>query len=363
MSGQPVSSTVVPKGRALARYVRSLILAQGDPVAAAAFAASQRWAHSTPEVELGLKAAVSAITVAEDAGSPTLSHPLARDLADALRPLTLLGRLQGLRRVPHNSRLLHVASGTSGSWTGEGIPVPLGALDFDAASLPPLKVNALAVITAELARSSAPSAEGAISRDVLAACAAAADATFIDPENAGTASVKPASVTSAGTSITSSGSSIAQIDSDLRDAVNVLDGADVDLGTAAWIMRGRTAAFLSTLRGTGGGLAYPGMGIRGGELLGLPALVSNGVPYDSNSPTETSISLVCASEVWLADDGAAQIELSQQASLQMDSAPAEGAQAMVSLWQAGLSAVKVTRFVNWKLRRATGCAVITGVDF
>jgi HK97 family phage major capsid protein len=260
-------------------------------------------------------------------------------------------------------RLISAATGTTGNWTGENEATPMSAMDWDTASLQPLKVNALAAITSELARSSAPSADQAIARDVVAACALAIDSAFIDVENSGTANAKPASITSAGTSHTSSGNSLANIDSDLRDAVNVLDTADANIDSAVWVLRGRSAAFLSTLRGSGGNLAYPAMGLRGGSLLGLPALVSNAVPMDSNSPTETSISLVCASEVWVADDGVAQVEVSEHADLLMDGAPSDSAAQMVSAWAHGVRAVRATRYANWRLRRAAGCVSIVGVNF
>jgi hypothetical protein len=236
-------------------------------------------------------------SIVDDVGAPTLATPIAVDLAEAVRPLTILGRMAALRRVPHSVRLISAATGTTGNWTGENKSIPMSAMDWDTASLQPLKVNALSAITSELARSSAPSADMAIARDVVAACALAVDAAFIDPENTGTANAKPASITSAATSRTSSGNTLANIDSDLRDAVGVLDAADANIDSAVWVLRGRSAAYLSTLRGSGGNLAYPTMGLRGGSLLGLPALVSNAVPMDSNSPTESSLTLVCASEV------------------------------------------------------------------
>lgn len=358
MAGQAVA--VAPKGELVGKFCRALLVAQGDISSAHAFAQGQGPAWR--EVAFALKA-IDPSSVGEGAGAPTLASPIAADLQDAVRPLTLIGRMTALRRVPHNVRLISAASGTTGAWAGENKPMPLSVMNFDATSLQPLSVHALAAITQELARSSAPSADLAIARDVVAACAAAADEAFIAPENAGTANVKPESVTHAGTTHTSSGNSLSAIDADLRAAVGVLDTANANIDSAVWVLRGRSAAYLSTLRGSGGSLAYPDMGLRGGTLLGLPALVTNAVPMDSDSPTESSISLLCASEVWIADDGEARVEMAQHADLQMDDAPVQGAAQMVSVWQHGLLALRTTRYLDWRLRRAAGCVSIVGVNF
>jgi hypothetical protein len=50
-----------------------------------------------------------------------------------------------------------------------------------------------------------------------------------------------------------------------------------------------------------------------------------------------------------------------QAALQLDSAPSSGAQALVSLWQNNLSAVRVARWINWAPRRSAA-AVCAWID-
>jgi HK97 family phage major capsid protein len=85
---------------------------------------------------------------------------------------------------------------------------------------------------------------------------------------------------------------------------------------AAWIMLPRTALFLSRMRGTGGNLAYPGMSVKGGELLGLPAITSTAVP-GVGSPSAGVIALVDPSEILVADDSGGSFEVSTQASLAM----------------------------------------------
>ncbi|EPN26521.1 peptidase U35, phage prohead HK97, partial [Pseudomonas syringae pv. actinidiae ICMP 19096] len=61
--------------------------------------------------------------------------------------------------------------------------------------------------------------------------------------------------------------------------------------------------------------------------------------------------LAKASEILLADDGGVTIDVSREASLQMDSAPGSGSQELVSLWQNNMVALRAERFINWKRRR------------
>jgi hypothetical protein len=92
-------------------------------------------------------------------------------------------------------------------------------------------------------------------------------------------------------------------------------------------------------------------------------LCSNAVGTDESSPGETFISLIAADQIAVADDGAVSIDVSQEASVQMDSAPGDGAQQSVSLFQANLIGLKAGREINWAVRRAQASAVITGVGY
>ena len=128
------SVSITPRGLALGRFVKALAIARGDPMSAHAFAMGQAW-RDTPSVEAALKALVAPATVGEDRAAPTLASPIALDLAELVRPSTILGRLTGLRRVPNNVRLIDTTAGTSGHWVGEGHPISMGALSFDDAAL------------------------------------------------------------------------------------------------------------------------------------------------------------------------------------------------------------------------------------
>ena len=56
-------------------------------------------------------------------------------------------------------------------------------------------------------------------------------------------------------------------------------------------------------------------------------------------------------EILLADDGNVTIDISREASLQLDSNPAEPPTGMMSLWQQNAVGIRAERYINWKRRR------------
>lgn len=352
-----------PYGVLFARYVRALAVAKGDPLSAQAYAdgRGRAW-YSTPEVANALKALTGPVGTDDYTAA---QRAVWRDFAEFLRPRTVVGRLQGIRRVPFKVRMIAAGQGTGAGWVGEEAPIPVSAMDLTdgGEQLFALKSGGIAVVTMELVRNSDPVADGVVAADVGRAIAAAMDLAFIDPANGGTTDVKPPSVTHGATSFESSGTSVAAIDGDLKLMLQVLTDAELDLATAAWVMHPTTAASLALKRGTNNeSQAFAGMTARGGTLLGLPVITSTACAA-TGSPGERFIALVEASEILLADDGESELTITGDASLQMNDAPSAGAQQLVSLWQNGLVGIRGLRFMNWKRRRSAAVAVLRSVGY
>lgn len=339
------------RGRLATRYVKALGACQGRAALVASFVGGQNWREEAAILETIEKASVPGIGT----GTMAPPSPVSVDFAEFIRPMTIIGKLQGLRRVPLRVRTISATAGSGAAWVGEGQPVPISRVTLAGDTLEALRVVSALVTTKELLRSSAPSAESILSRDLAAATVAAMDVAFIDPDNAGTANVKPASITNGATPIASTGSSLAQIDADLEDLIMALSDAGSTLEFAAFVMRPRTAVYLSKLRGTGGNLAYPGMTARGGTIMGLPCITSSHMPVESGSPGDgdTNIVLLDASQIMVADEGGGDFEVSTEATLQMLDNPTNDsstptATTEVSMFQTDSAAIKVSRFANWQ---------------
>ena len=343
------------RGLQLARFLASLAATRGDLLGAVPFAEAKGWTQ-TAAVLRSLVAPLSQADVA-NALSPVLF-----DLAEVLRPLTIVGRLQGMRTTPFRTRVLAQSVAGLAAWVSEGAPIPVRASAFEfVRELDALKIAGIGVISSELLMNAIGASYGVISADIVSGVAQELDLAFIDPGNSGSAA-KPAAITHGCPSFESSGSTIAAVDADLAKLIGSLTDADMPLTSAAWIMSPRSATFLGQLRGSGGAAAYPGIGPRGGTLLQMPVIASRNV-VPAGSPGEGLIALVEASEICIADDGGGDVELSSETSLQMNDAPGAGAQPQVSLWQNGLVGIKCTRIVNWAPRRASAVAVLRSTTY
>lgn len=342
------------RGNLLKRYMRAMFVARGNPLEAAHFAHGQN--------DIAAMTIFRGITEAVDSTqAASAMQPVGVDFAEVLRPATIIGRLQGVRRVPFQTRVVNM-TGAAAAWAGEGAPMPISSaeLSSDEVMLPRAKCTGIVVQTEEIARS--PTAQDFLVSDITGAVAQALDETLIDPANTG-GDEKPASITHDAPSFESTGATLAEIDADLALLISTLADTGSTLERAHWVMRPGTALYLSRLRGTGGALAHPTVTVRGGMLLGLPVIVSGNVPIAAGSPDTTSITLIDADGILLADDNEAAFEIARHASIQMDDAPTGGAQQLVSMWQLGLSALRVQRWINWRPRRANIAAVLTGVAY
>lgn len=283
------------------------------------------------------------------------------DFAEYLRPKTILGRIQGLRQVPFDTALGISTAAGSGYWVGEGQPKPLTSFNFDKTTLTPLKCANIVVLTEELLRRESYSAETLVRDEMVGALVQLIDTAFIDPTNSGTANVKPASIANGVAHSTATGTGDADdIRSDLRSLINEFIAANQQDGPIVLIMRATDALGAGMLVNALGQPEFPNISMGGGSLFpGLSVITSQSVPSGT-------VVAVQPNEIYYADDGGFMIDVSREASLQMldnpTNASADGtATSMVSLWQTNSVGFRAERILNWKRRRSTAVAYLTGL--
>ncbi|EPH0529404.1 phage major capsid protein [Pseudomonas aeruginosa] len=317
------------------------------------------------------KAAVAAATTSD----ATWAGPLVgdetsvfADFVEYLRPQTILGRfgtngIPSLRRVPFRVPLIGQTSGGDGYWVGEGQAKPLTKFDFERKTLEPLKVANIAVATMEVIRDSSPAADGIIRDQLAAALRERLDIDFIDPAKAAVAGVSPASILNGVAGIPSSGNTADDVRADIRALFNAFIAANNAPTSGVWLMPATTALALSLMRNPLGQAEFPGISMTGGELFGLPVIVSEYIPTSSAGAV---VALVNASDIYLGDEGGVDLSMSTEASLQMDNTPDNPTTAstvLVSLWQRNLVGFRAERAINWARRRASAVAYLTGVNW
>jgi HK97 family phage major capsid protein len=335
--------------------------------------AEQMYGNQDPELVDIVKAAVSAGSTvtgnwaANLVGDETSAFA---DFVEFLRPQTILGRfgaggIPALRRVPFRVPLIGQNVGGDGYWVGEGAAKPLTALGFTRSVLEPLKVANIAVATMELLRDSSPSAEIILRDQLAAALRARLDTDFINPTKAPAANVSPGSITNGVTAIVSTGNTADAIRADIKTVFGAFIAANNAPTTGVWIMPATVALAVSLMVNPLGQPEFPGISMSGGTLFGLPVIVSEYVP---NTIDGSYVVLVNASDIYLADDGDVSVDMSTEASLEMDNAPAHNSTTptpaqLVSMFQTNSVAFRAERTINWARRRPEAVAVLSKVNW
>lgn len=355
------------KGIGLARYVKAVAFGHVNNSSPLEYA--KRWMDSTPEVFMALKAATNAGTTTDAtwAGPLVYAENLASEFLEYLRPQTILGKLNGVRRVPFNIRYAIQDGGSTVAWVGQGAPKPVSELSFTSGTLGFAKAAGIVVITEELARFSSPAAETVIRDDLAAQMRYFLDVQFIDPGVAAVANVSPASVLNGASNVVqaSAWTSQANVVGNIFTLLNTFSANEIDVSGGVWIMTPEVALKLALIMTAGGETrAFPDVTPTGGTLLGFPVIVSNAVPHSTSAGS--IVAFIVPNQILLADDGGVSISVSREASLQMDTAPTVNsvtptATSLVSLWQTNSVGIRAERVINWARRRTYGVGYIDNV--
>jgi HK97 family phage major capsid protein len=355
----------LPPGIGMVRMVRAKCMAGGNVVQAREIARSM-W-RDTPEIEqalhaemLGyhLRAAVPPASMADPAWAGVLAtqQVLAGEFIELVKPLEITSRLN-LRQVPFNVKIPREVTpiGTA-QWVGEGKPKPFGKGAYDLITIGLTKLALITGHTDELARSSDPSSEMLLRDGLVNAISRTKNAEFIS-NTAAVAGVRPGGILAGlpvGQSITSSGVTPAQIQADLTHMLAVLNGGE-GAERPAWIMNPVTMTWLGSLQNAMGGLQYPT--VSGGKtLMGYPII-------DSTLQPSTSIILIDQARIMLAEDPGISIDMSREASIQLDSAPVDPALTLVSAFQNNLILLRAEQYTYWTVANPTAVVHLIGITW
>ena len=351
-----VKSRLEP-GTGFTRYMMALLANKGSRADAVQWAEERGWKDSSPEVILALKAAVAPGTTTDATWAKPLVpqvQSLAAEFIALLRPATLLGKIPNLRKVPFNVSVPMQTGGGSYNWVGEAKPKWVTQLAFGTASLAQSKIAGIIVLTEELVRSSSPDAESVCRADMIAGIAQFMDQQFVDPAVADAPGVHPASITNGVTGIPSTGNPATDFAALLAPFVN----SYIPLNGITILMSEATAFQMGLLLNAVGQPAFPDISASGGKVNGI-SVVTSGV-------LGTNMIALCAPYILYADDGGVTIDLSREASVQMNTSPDDpptAATVLVSLWQNNLIGLRAERFVTWKKARPDAVTLLTGATY
>lgn len=357
------------KGIPFVRFVKSMVQAKGIlPLALQYAEANAQWKETSPEVAMVIKAAVAAgdTTTAGWASELVYNQNVAGAFLEYLRPLTILGKIQGFTKVPFNVRWGTQTGGSSGYWVGQGAPIPVSKLTTGSASLGIAKAAGLVVLDKELIMSSAPSAELMVRNDLGNSIAQFLDVQFIAPDYAAVANVNPASMTNGVEPIAATGTASANLRADVQTLFATFDVNNLEGGGFYWVTTPKIARAISMMLTSLGEPLFPTVSPEGGMFMGYPLIVS-GSAMQVGSPVSGEgnlLVLLHAPSIAMADEGGITIDASGDAAIQMLDNPTNTstgsttATTMVSMFQTDSVALRAIRYINYVKRRSFAVAYI-----
>lgn len=366
------------KGTGLVRLFAARYLAQQE-MRAPADIARERFGDM-PELETVLRAGIHAnnwyekaavvagnTTDTSYAASLVVVQNLASEFLDVLRASTIIGRIPGLRRVPFNTQVPRALTDPTGYWVGQGDVKPLSSATFDSVSLTFHKLAGIVAITEELAKFSNPSAVETLRTMLIAALQYRMDRDFLDPSKAVSTGVSPASITNGVTPTTATGTTADAFRADFGTMMSSFLDLNMDPSGIVLVMTATQALKLGIMRNTLGQPEFPGISMAGGTFEGIPVITSQNLVATGGSPTDGyPIIAINAPAILLADEGGVSVDISREASVQMNDAPDSPETAstvMVSFWQRNYVGIKAERFITWTKGRTGAVQFIQNAKY
>lgn len=325
--------------------------------------AMKRWGMTNPKLVEVIRAGVAGH--GSGSGEPgaelvALNSQFMGDFIEYLYSMTVYDRLP-LQPVPANVTIKGQDGAATGYWVGENKPIPASKGDFSSVTLTPLKAAALATCSLELMRDSSPSAEMLIRNALVNAAAQRLDTTFLSAD-AAVSGVSPAGMLNGLTAFNSIGNDGDSVRADIKQLYAPFINAKNASGLA-FVMNTSLGKSLQLMRNALGQREFDGITQNGGTLEGDTV-------YTGDNVNATHMLLVKPSDIYRIDQRGVEIALSQDATIEMDTAPTgEGdtptaqSASTVNMFQAGMVALRVIAPINFAKRRSHAVQYISDATY
>jgi hypothetical protein len=167
------------------------------------------------------------------------------------------------------------------------------------------------------------------------------DTQFFDPTVTAVANVSPASITNGAANDPGSGTDFNAVINDIKQAFAHFTLFNIPLGGLTMVMRPDLAVAIGMLRTPLGTVVFPDLTSTGGDLLGMQVLTTQNVPVNQ-------ITIFQPSLIFMAQDAGITVDVSTEASIQGDTAPATPPTGVLSLWQQNMVGIRAERYITWQ---------------
>lgn len=325
----------IGEGKGWAMAVKAQVLANRSGGAVTPIEVLKSWG-APKEVQnvLRAKAQIGTTTNPDFAAALVDAQVLQREFVEFLRPQTIVGRLNGFRKVPFNVAVPKQTGAGVVNWVGEGKVKPKTNPTFGSVTMGKSKIAGIAALTEELVRDASVDAIELVRNDLAADIATFTDVEFLDPTKAETDD-SPASILYGVAPIQSTGVTPEAYARDLQAALVQLSLANGGVQGAYWLMSETKATELALLATDLGIKVFNGMELGAdSRLLNLPVVVSDSVG--------DKIVIVRPTSILLADSGSVDFAYSDSATL----TGFEGG--TINMFEQNMIAVRAERHIRWK---------------
>ncbi len=351
----------LPKGIGVARMAIAMVRAQNNPYMAMELAKTH-W-KDNPEVAMGLRAAVEAGDTTTSGWASQLlpaAQQMSGEFLEMLRDRIIIGRLP-LRKVPFNVSVpLQSGAGTY-RYVGEGAGKPVTSPTYGNATLRFEKAAGIIVITDELARFGSPDAEVLVRDEMLKGLTNFFDTIFVGA-TAAVSNVQPAGILNGKSATAASGTTAAFFRANFNTMMQIAITNKQDPSMAYIIMSAGIAMALSSMVNSLGQPDFPTITATGGSYLGVPIIVSQAAG--------TNIILLFPDQILLAEDPGVRIDVSREATIEMDTTPTAGESSPIttvetikSMFQNNMVAIRAEQYRTWKVARTSAVEYISGAAY
>lgn len=344
------------KGMAFTRKVIAKTIAALDHESVVSIA-QKRWGKDRPKFVASVKAAVEGGGTGSGEWGEELVSADTRytgDFIDLLYEKSVFDKLP-LREVPTDVTIKGRDGAATASWVGESKAIPVHAQDFSDVTLSELQIGALTVVSQQLIRRSSPSAEMLIRDALIEACVKRADETFISA-SAAVAGVSPAGILNGVSAGSASGTDADSLRADIGTLYSGFIAAKNANGLY-FVMNPSLAKSIQLLYNALGQPEFDGITQDGGMLLGDKVITGDNV-------NANHLILLKPSDIWKIGDTGMTIDVSREATIEMDDSPAMDSQApagatgaTVNMFQTNSVAIRLIRNINFQRRRTAASCV------
>ena len=305
--GHKQEPTLHEKGQVVARFIRALAAAKGDPQRAAQWAQKQ-WGDDV--VAKALAAGDAA------AGGFLIPDAYSADIIELLRARAVVRSLSPLQvPMPMGTLTLpKITGGVTASYVGENRNLSAGQPTFGVLRLTYKKLAALVPVSNDLLRYNTYGVDAIVRDDLVSGIATREDIAFIRDDGSQNTPKGLRYWAPAASVINANGTiNLANVTTDLAKLILLLMNSNVRMLRPAWLFAPRTLMYLMTVRDGNGNFAFREE-LLSGKLWNFPYGTTTQIPFNMGGGTdESEVYLVDMADVVIGDATSIIIDASTEA--------------------------------------------------